>query len=302
MELPKELKTLYKHWDSHTSEGLPNSNVKLPDELIQFIAERMHIWEKKYNKETPPYTKDIVLQKYRFCNIYRELDRQTIEIHTQLNPIRNDFPLWLLNIAFHRFVCRPDTIKKIGLLSFDDKNNDQVYKRLMTLPRPKYGIPYVFPISVIQNSKCPTREELFCYYLPKTIPSVAKEIESFDNTSVNKALEKIVPIFGFNFKFHWTEILIDVAYQYPNLINLYEDFYVGPGALPTARKINPNLNPSEVVDSCVGVELENFPYLTFNNNPVLLSSENWEGIFCEYRKYTNLKKGKGRKRVYNDKI
>jgi hypothetical protein len=38
--------------------------------------------------------------------------------------------------------------------------------------------------------------------------------------------------------------------------------------------------------------------LSFNAKPVRLSVENWEGIGCEYRKYTNLAKGLGRKRAF----
>lgn len=302
MEIPDELKSLYRHWKAHSKLEPTGSTAVLPNKLIWFITERMSIWEQKYRDAKPPFTNDKALQKYRFCNIYRELDRQTTEIHTQLNGLRNDFPLWLLNVAFHRFVCKPETILKVGLLNFDADNNQQVYEKLIALPKPKYGTPYVFPISVIQKSAFPTREKFFCYYLPKTIPSVAEELEKFNNITVNEALKRLLPTFGFNFRFHWTEILIDIAYQYPNLIDLYKDFYVGPGALPTAQAINPELTPSEVVDSCVGTELKNFPYLTFEDLPIKLSAENWEGIFCEYRKYTNLKEGKGRKRIYNDKI
>lgn len=299
MEIPQELRTLYRHWKNHTSQKLNCTTFKIPEELVWFMAERMKIWEKKYKGESPPYTTDETLQKYRFCNIYRELDRQTIEIHKHLKDLRDEFPLWLLNVAFYRFVCKPKTVEAIGLLNFDSNNNKTVYKRLLNTQKPKYGTPYVFPISVIQKSEYPTREKFFCLYLPKKLLSVAKIIQSFNNTTVNKALEEVLPVFGFNFKFHWTEILIDTAYQFPNLINLYKDFYVGPGAIPTAKVINPNNDPTKTADLCVGAKLNNFPYLTFDNKPVLLSAENWEGIFCEYRKYRNLKNGRGRVRRFS---
>ncbi|MFZ5425114.1 MAG: nucleotide kinase domain-containing protein [Patescibacteria group bacterium] len=299
MEIPPNLKTLYKHWNKHTAQTLPKTNLKLPTELTWFMAERMKIWAKKNAGLNPPYTADKTLQTYKFCNIYRELDRQTIEIHSHLKNLQSDFSLWLLNIAFHRFVCNPNTVKNVGLLNYDSQNNREVYEKLLNLPKPKYGVPYVFPISVIQKSSYETREKFFCHYLPKRIPTVAKTVQNFNNTTVNSALAQILPAFGFNFKFHWTEILIDIAYQFPNLINLYEDFYIGPGAIPTAKLINPNQNPKILINICIGTKPENFPYLTFNSNPVLLSAENWEGIFCEYRKYTNLKKGQGRVRRFN---
>lgn len=296
--MPQELKQLYKHWPAHTKQDQTKTYIRLPNQLEYFVSERMLIWEQKQNGLLKPYTKDEILQKYRFCNIYRELDKQTIEIHTSLKPFQNNLPLWLLNVAFHRFVCNPSTIKKVGMLSFNMLNNKNVFNKLSTLDKPKYGTPYIFPISVIQKSEHPTREEFVCFYLPKTIPLVAKKLESFKKVTVNNALQILLPTFGFNFKFHWTEILIDVHYQFPHLIDLSKDFYVGPGALPTAKSINNNLPPTQVVDECVKHKIKNFPYLTYNNKPIQLSAENWEGIFCEFRKYTNLKNGTGRKRLY----
>jgi hypothetical protein len=301
MEIPSELKSLYKHWGKHIQHKMRDlpTDIKISTNLQDFIAERMKIWEKKYKKEKPPYTEDEILKNYRFCNIYRELDRQTIEIHKDLKSLENDFPLWLLNLAFHRFICKPETVKEIGKLSFDKQNNTAVYKQLLELPRPKYGGAYVFPISIIQKSEYPTRESFFCQYLPKIILKIANEIETFENVTVNKALKRILPIFGFNFRFHWTEILIDITYQFPSYINLFKDFHIGPGAIPTLRDLSKTQDLTEVTNDLVNIELTAFPYLTYGGKPVQLSAENWEGIACEFRKYSNLKRGRGRKRKYS---
>jgi len=80
----------------------------VPKHLLWFINERVQIWEKKTSGKELPYTNDSILSHYRFCNIFRELDRQTIEIHSQLNPLRDDFPLWLLNMFYARMVARPE--------------------------------------------------------------------------------------------------------------------------------------------------------------------------------------------------
>ena len=50
-----------------------NANIKI---FFEFIYDRQLIW---YKKEVlllpPPWTDDPVLGKYKFCNVYRELDR-----------------------------------------------------------------------------------------------------------------------------------------------------------------------------------------------------------------------------------
>ncbi len=325
-EIPDELKKLYNHWENHTqahiaAEKKPRIQLdkKILTEIDGFIAERMHIWHKRYLHSNPknksaaePYTDDPILSQYRFCNIYRELDRQTIDIHLLLKPLQNDkdFALWLLNVAFCRFVCNPQTVKDVGLLSFNEKENKKVHDRLVAHERPKYGVAYIFPISTIQRSRTPTRESFFTQHLPRVIPRIATFLQTNAKnkrkSSVCELLDEILPLFGFNFTFHWTEILIDVAYQYPNVVDLYKQFPIGPGSRPTMERLavvsNANYkdkaDTQQVVLELINHEPRAFPYLTLDGKPIRLSAENWEGIGCEFRKYTNLKKGNGRRRKY----
>jgi len=92
MELPHTLKTLYRHWDFHTQTKItPPRDLSIPEDLSWFIQERLAIGTKKTASENPPYTSNPILAKYRFCNIFREFDRQTIEFHELLSPLREDF-------------------------------------------------------------------------------------------------------------------------------------------------------------------------------------------------------------------
>lgn len=303
MELPQELKELYRHWPRHVSE---RPEQVTPQELFQdqqlytdmsaFIQERMSMWEKKYRGEPAPYSADPILKNYRFCNVFRELDRQTIEFHTLLNPLRNDFPLWLLNMFYCRMVARPQTVRDVGLLSWNAKENAALRQRLEAYPRPRYGTPYVFPVSVIMKSSTPTREQFITEYLPTVMRTVAAEIETWSEESVVQGVTKILPLFGFNLAFLWTEVLTDVAYQYPDHVDLFKEFPIGPGSAPTFRRINPDVAPELLAE-----KLGNMRYdagLTYEGYPLYLSAENWEGMGCEFRKHTNLSAGKGRRRVY----
>jgi hypothetical protein len=303
MELPAKIKSLYKHWNKHTQ--LPKSSIRttvdqeLLNEIIYLINERLSIYEKKENGSSKPFSHDPILNKYRFCNIYRELDRQTIFFHTILKPLESDFSLWLLNMLFCRSICKTETIEKIGLLSFAEGKNEEIYHSLLNLQSPKYGSAYIFPIGLIQRSHWNTREKFFCKFYPKIIPKLASEIQLFDSLSVVAALDKILPVFGFNLKFLLTEVLIDVAYQYPNLIDLYKQFPIGPGSQPTMKRLNPKTDPELINMSMTSYTDNRINLLTYDHRPVYLSAENWEGIGCEFRKYTNLKNGTGRKRLYS---
>lgn len=301
MELPNHIKALYKHWDHHTLTICPGAmtasiDAELFRDIQWLIRERIAIWKRKTSEESPPYTADPILAKYKFCNIFREFDRQTITFHALLNPLRDNFPLWLLNMFYCRMVARPETITHTGLLSFDAAHNEQLHQRLMRSPRPRFGTPYVFPISVIQKSNYPTREKFIGYYLPQSMQAMAAEIAQWQKESVYHGLEKLLPLFGYNLRFLWTEVLIDVAYQYPTYIDLFARFPIGPGSLPTMRKLDPRANPTLLVQKLA--LLGTNTGLTYEESPIRLSAENWEGIGCEYRKYTNLKAGYGRKRLY----
>lgn len=301
MELPKYLSDLYRHWPRHIARDLILKKSDLADspivkEICDFAHERLLIWQKKISGLPIPYTADPILQKYRFCNVFREFDKQTIAIHTMLNPLRDDFALWLLNMFYCRMVARPETIESVGLLSFDLEKNRELYDRLMASSRPRYGTPYVFPVSTIQKSATPNRERFICEYLPSITKTIAKEIESWESMSVVDGVAKILPMFGFNLHFLWTEVLIDVAYQYPDRVDLFAAFPIGPGSIPTMRMIDRAADPVELA-----VALSSVPFdsgITIGGVPLRLSAENWEGIGCEFRKYTNLKAGRGRKRVY----
>lgn len=291
MEVPDNIKNLYRHWDIHTASRATKS-FPVSDHILWFINERNKIWQKKVAGELPPYTDDPILSTYRFCNIFREFDRQTIEFHTLLNPLRDDFPLWLLNMFYCRMIARTETIKFTGLLSYDEN----IYEKLVHSPRPRFGTPYVFPISVIQKSATPTREKFIAEYLPSIMGKIAAEIRTWKSKNVYDGVEKILPLFKYNLRFLWTEVLIDVAYQFPQHVDLFGRFPIGPGSLPTMKKIDGKMDPTILV-----TELARLPYdtgITVDGKLLHLSAENWEGIGCEYRKYTNLKAGVGRKRIY----
>lgn len=303
MKPPDEIVSLYNHWNFHTtkpSEELDLGNPLLK-EIVDFSTERMKIWHLKSSGSNPPFTTDPILYNFRFCNIYRELDRQTIEIHRSLKHFKDDQD-WLLNLMFNRFLCKPQTYELIGSLSFDVKENRKVCSRLESLPSPKYGNAYVFPISVIQRSEWPTREIFFTSYLPRKSKEVFEVINTFNRIGVVEALPQVLGVFGYNFKFHFTEILIDVAYKFPEFIDLNKQFPIGPGSIPTMKKIDPNKDPELTNLELSKKHIEGFPYLRVNGKEIYLSAENWEGIGCEFRKYTNLKLGRGRRRLFRSSI
>jgi hypothetical protein len=302
MELPAVYRDLYDHWNFHLEkeklESVTEVDVDVFSGMKRFVNERLSMFEKKEKGMSRPYSSDIVLNTFRFCNVFREFDRQTVFFHERLKPLENDFPLWLLNMLFARSICSTETVERLGYMKFSAAENVQMRQLLERLPSPKYGTAYIFPISVIQKSQWNTREKFFCLYYPLIVQKIAGIIDSFDRVSVVAALERILPVFGFNLRFLWTEVLIDIAYQYPSRIDLFKQFPVGPGARPTLRQLNSRVDPEILNVSLTAQNDSDLNLPTIDGKRLHLSAENWEGIACEFRKYSNLSKGTGRRRLY----
>lgn len=79
----------------------------IPEKLQQFydfICERQNVWYNRHvKKKDSPWTEDPILQKYRFCNAYRELDGGTTYIIDRV--LNQDFSdeKKFLNVVAYRF-------------------------------------------------------------------------------------------------------------------------------------------------------------------------------------------------------
>jgi len=76
----------------------PSLSVEVPDEdtLWYWIQERHRIYEKKATGAPPPWTDDLIFGACRFCNVYRELDRETQWINGSPHTGANRMPTILI--------------------------------------------------------------------------------------------------------------------------------------------------------------------------------------------------------------
>lgn len=81
--------------------------------LWYWMAERHKIYLKKRDGAEPPWTADPILQEYRFCNVFRELDTVTIWIRENIREQYADHPnLWFM-LAIARTINWPPTLYEI---------------------------------------------------------------------------------------------------------------------------------------------------------------------------------------------
>jgi len=82
-------------------------------DLVDFIVARHAIYLARQDGKPKPWTDDIILQHYRFCNVYRELDTVTQWISSHCRPHAGEPDQWFA-FAVARWVNWPDTLAAIG--------------------------------------------------------------------------------------------------------------------------------------------------------------------------------------------
>jgi hypothetical protein len=85
----------------------------------RFCAERHKIYLKKSLGRPKPWTTDPILANYRFCNIYRELDKVTVQIMDDWIDPNIDNPNIACLALVGRLINHPDTLNKMLDQGFD---------------------------------------------------------------------------------------------------------------------------------------------------------------------------------------
>lgn len=83
--------------------------------LIKWIKERHAIYLRRTAGDPKPWTKDVILRDYKFCNVYRELDKTTIWIAKNWrDPYVKQPDLWFAMVVA-RLLNRPSTLQALGM-------------------------------------------------------------------------------------------------------------------------------------------------------------------------------------------
>ncbi len=85
------------------------------ERLINFIVSRYAVYLAREAGKPQPWSDDPILQRFKFCNVFRELDRVTrwITGHWR-EPHKNDPHLWFALVIARRCINWPRTLSKIG--------------------------------------------------------------------------------------------------------------------------------------------------------------------------------------------
>ena len=292
-------------------------------EFFDFIYERQLLWHNRFVvKSDPPWTENQILQQYKFCNVYRELDRCTQYLIKRVinNPALTnsqkvfailvfrifnqdglfdkyftEVPSWQLFDAQLR-IKQLDEAKARGLNLFNDAYNITQRTYCDEHRKGEKHVQHLLNLGNIANNWHDT------FWLIETAKN-PKQI--FDAIT---ALNFYGPFVAY-------QCVTDISYikGFKNL-NWNEFCYAGPGAKPGIESIftvfdhkheyfvlkvfNDQAYYFNDLYRAKGKHWKSIAYTDAYNTYPFLSVSNLQSCFCEWRKYLARKAGTGRVKYY----
>ena len=276
----------------------PTPRQHIYDLYWYFASERQQIFEKRLAGQPAPWTDDPILQKYKFCNVFRAADRvsqymiREVCYHTEdCSPEDRLFQIVAFRLfskietwdAVRNFLGRSPTMDNLvdgsftKALEYANEINGGLYTSAFILCATNaYGQPrkYLNHVELLRD--------MFVNH------QLAEQLLSATSLQEIYTLLHAFPLMG---DFMSYQTAIDLNYSV--LINFSENEFTqpGPGALRGMAKVFENLgnySPSEVIMWMVEQQTKEFarlglPPATLFGRP--LQAIDCQNIFCETDKY-----------------
>jgi hypothetical protein len=285
------------------------------DLFWKFIYERQKVWHMRVVEgNSPPWTDDEILQKYRFTNVYRHLDPGTQYVIQNILEVDAPCEDKIFNVMLYRLIGRQETHEYLGfqtLVDFDSGNLEKELKhRRDEQDRPVFTGAYM--VSGYNHMGSSDKIE----NVIKIFGEVAENTNFYESLltvdSMETAYDLIRSQQGFG-NFLSYQVLVDLLYPVGyydggSVLPYSPDDWSTPG--PGAKKGLDALVQSEDMGELevmrwlrVNQEEEfnrlglDFPYLTTEQGGVMhLSLADIQNCLCEFYKYHKILHSNGRAR------
>ncbi len=273
-----------------------------------YISERHHVWARKNALWPKPWTEDPILQKYKFVNVFRKLDRTTEWlIDNFLDPedmgygVDCEPEILAFNICWYRMFNRWETGRLLGWQESWDK--EKVREKLNAATFPIFTGAYIIHSEPGESKLDSIVDVCGELYRGVTSPGFSKYIEGGGTSmfTVWKALQgpkHVGPFMAY-------QMVLDMMYT--KLLDKATDrltwTYTGPGALRGLKRLDPEATMRDSLarmldlrDRC-SAELERLD-LQGRDGWLIpeLNVHDIEFCLCELDKYCRVKFGEGRPR------
>lgn len=288
---------------------MPRKAPPRASDLLAFMKERHRIYLRREEGEAKPWTKDPILQRYRFCNVYRELDTVTIWIRKNIREPYADHPhLWFM-LAMARQINWPDTLQEIMECKGWPINGYNWHDvRMIMLARQARGDQlYTGAYMLNAHGTKPDDPKDKAFFTTKLVLDSVwqnrKTIgDAFAYGSMQQAWAALLPYHGWG-PFTAYEVVCDARYtRYGNSVPWRKDARewanAGPGAFRGLNRLQGRELKANVSQARALAEMrEYYEWIAprWPHKPTLEMRE-IEHCLCEFDKYERTRLGEGRPR------
>ena len=267
------------------------------DTLWYWINERHRIYLKKEAGEAKPWTTDPILQEWKFCNVFRELDKTSVwVIENIINPHKNELEVLMFNLAFFRYFNRIETGKVVGYIK--SWNVENVLETLLNLQFS--GVPIFTSAYMItcgsRNGKGRNKAEVV---LNEYLSPIWNNRYSIISSSLEETSNNLRKYPGWKSGgFMAYEVVTDLTYT-PILRDAPDRTTwanIGPGARRGLNRIFGSISKEEELNNLLWLLSESPKYI--ESHVPKLDLRAVEHVCCEVDKYLRVKKGEGRPRQH----
>lgn len=281
--------------------------------FFYFITERQKIWNRRFIQQLPqPWTKDPILLRNKFTNIYRELDPGTNFPRMNIIETDHSFTNKVFNLMIYRLMVSIPTYQKVGfqtIADFDAKEFEKKLESIYITGEPVFGNAYLIsPYSSMGSEYKYVNVARLFQTVHHDIAYIVGAILQADSSE--KVWKAINDVYGFG-PFLAFQIMVDMLYPdrrngHKMLPWTHEDWAaLGPGAVRgLGRLIATSTRKGQLEalrwlrdnqDEMFSTHRLEFPYLKDENGqPIPISLSNMQNCLCEYHKYASITNGVGK--------
>lgn len=282
------------------------------EDLLYFIKERYSIYLKKEEGKSKPWTKDPILQTYKFCNVYREHDTVTKWVARNIRePYATNKNLWFM-LCIARQINWPNTLQDLidtenawPIKTWDWKVACEVMRKRRSQDLKVYGGAYMLR-GDIQKEEGPNDKPLYtCSKVLNGVWENRKFIEPLMSSTLEEAHKALLDNHGWG-SFLAAQVIADLKYCPP--LKDTSDWWAWAASGPGSRRGLNRVYSRQVNEPCK--EEKWLKDLQFLGNYISsdikrfgmprLHSQDLQNCLCEFDKYQRVKNGEGRpKNLYN---
>ncbi|MGA1478620.1 MAG: nucleotide kinase domain-containing protein [Candidatus Actinomarina sp.] len=247
--------------------------------FFDYCKERESIRLKRESGETFPWSEDLIFQKGRFLNVFREDDKVSRSIINIGSQIKDDVALLVQFLFFARWCNKNEVIQNLKL---DELNNPDLLKNKLYQIGDWANLT-AYPVEDITWKDVNYERIDAATLLFYNIREVLLEIITLSEKSVVKATESINEKFKMKNNFPIFMALIDIAWFRPELIPLTSDVPTGIGASPYLDRLQKHLglnSHQQVATKMITLQEEYWPSAKRTFYPIDIEYQS-----CECRKY-----------------